>query len=699
MSLTKPEIENALKVVSRAWGRTQSGYAFFPWIDRQQQMRTGIRRAGFHEGPSFLWPDQKDMIVDHLYEHQSHDVYWCPSLFEEERRNLEVAMDEHALWADLDAVDPRTLEEYPPTIAWETSPGRYQALWLAGAQDFLGASWPGNENQRMTYMIEADPSGWDTTQLLRLPGFYNHKPEYGEPQRGHLLWSNGRTYLPGDFKDLPPVAHAITSAVSEALAADIDGVDRHKVIARVRLSLNHKARELLNARSAGGDLSESLWYLTRCLADAGCSIAEIVAVVKETVWNKFKDRHDEIRTLINEASKAIAKRSEEVKEKLEEAQEEERPTPRRLGAILINVKRPKFLVDNVITEGACGFIGGEPKQYKSWVGLDLAFSVATGTDFLGHFRVPEPGPVFYIQEEDPAPTLKTRSAKVWAGKQADKLELVPQGDMPTVMWLPPSVGEFDPDVNAIIQSQFTISDEAWMIYLDEQLSKGMEVAGSPTPYKLLLIDTLMMTAGAVEENKSQEMTTKIFKPLKFMSRKHNIAVIVVHHLNKSDKPRPGQRLLGSVANHAWAEDSIYLSDPLSGTRVRMDLESKSIPAQAYAINNIRTSREWLPQITSWNREEDTAPAVDLGGLDSWPQDISKAPNDGVRNVWLENNRKAHALRDAILRVPTGQTADQLAHLFGIAPASMKQRLRRFETRGEIKKQGARFIWVSTTSSN
>ena len=29
--------------------------------------------------------------------------------------------------------DPREIRDYPPTIAWESSPGRYQALWYRSA--------------------------------------------------------------------------------------------------------------------------------------------------------------------------------------------------------------------------------------------------------------------------------------------------------------------------------------------------------------------------------------------------------------------------------------------------------------------------------------------------------------------------------------------------------------------------------------
>ena len=95
------DLNRALRIISRAWGK-QSGYCFFPHIDREEQIRTGERRAGFHENRAFKWPEEKGLILEHMAEHIGHDLYWCPSLFETPERKAEDAMDEHALWADMD---------------------------------------------------------------------------------------------------------------------------------------------------------------------------------------------------------------------------------------------------------------------------------------------------------------------------------------------------------------------------------------------------------------------------------------------------------------------------------------------------------------------------------------------------------------------------------------------------------------------
>lgn len=593
--------EQQLRVISKAWGR-QSGYCFFPYISGTADDKSE-RIQSYHEGPAFSWPKEKDKILDYMHQHQGDDLYWCPSLFEEKNRRLEHAMDEHALWADLDGVDPTQIEDYPPTIAWETSPGRYQALWLVQG-DIQGASWPGRENQCLTYYVGADVGGWDTTQLLRIPGWRNHKPEYrqqyGEPPEGSLLWSDGRVYLPDEFNDLPDVPGA--AVINEVLEEEINRIDRHDVWARVRLKVSKRVRELHDSREATGDRSDALWEIERELADAGCTIAEIVTVVRATVWNKFQGRADELKRLSTEASKAVAARSETVKKALEE-ESYERPAPQNLFELVKNLPPPKWLVKNILTEGSCGFIAGQPKSFKSWTSFDLALSIATGTPFLGYFDVVNPGPVLYIQEEDAATMVKQRLDKIYPSKIVDKVKVV-NGEL---TWYPPidqsysrgyTQGFENPPIDAYIGNGFVISNPAWQSWLDDTMAKG--------GYRMVLLDPLMMIAGDVEENRAQEMTEKIFKPMKQLARKHNCCMVVVHHMKKGDPrsapQRGGQLMLGSVANHAWGEDSMYLKIGRGGDII-VEQESKHAMVKGFRISHLRNQR-WEPQVIQEDDERE-----------------------------------------------------------------------------------------------
>lgn len=604
--------EEALSIISQAWGR-QRGWVFFPHIDRKEQERTGLRRAGYSENEAFYWPRDKQKIIQHMDAHRNNDLYWCPSIFEYPQRKVENAMDEHALWADLDEADPRQIgSDYSPTTAWETSPGRYQALWILKNGFLQGASWPGRENQRLSYHVGADKSGWDTTQLLRIPGWRNHKTEYrvnGRAPLGKLLWKNRGWYQSDDFSELPEVEGALRAdQISDALEAEVEQIDRHAVISRIKLKLNQRARDILYARDhAGGDRSENLWYLTRCLADAGCTVSEIVAVVRETVWNKFDGRADEIKRLITEATKAIAQRDPELSEVIEE-ERAPKARPSRLAAFLKDVKRPEWLIKGIATKGSVGFIAGAPKSFKSWFALDMALSVSTGGRFLDHFDIVEPGPVLYIQEEDSAVTVKARTRKIWKGKVVDKLRLGPDGR--SVVWEPGSDTEFDPDIDIYCMEGFVVSEGHWQEWLDSTLDQGMEMAdGTRKPYVLVIIDTLMNVAGDVKDTDSQLMTTKIYKPMKILMRKHGCALRFVHHMGKGgadDQRRGGQKMLGGTANHAWSEDSLYLTRHRDG--VRMEFESKSAPEKTYQIGNL-DNFEWRPLFSPEAKEAATVPTA------------------------------------------------------------------------------------------
>lgn len=661
--------EQQLRIISKAWGR-QKGYCFFPHISGEANDKAE-RIQSYSEGPAFLWPSEKDRILEHMRAHTDDDLYWCPNLFEGKSRRLELAMDEHALWADLDGVDPKTIEDYPPSIAWETSPGRYQALWLVQG-DIQGASWPGRENQSLTYYVGADTGGWDTTQLLRIPGWANHKPEYrqryGHAPQGSVLWTDGRVYLPDEFGDLPEVQGS--AILTEVLDEEIHRIDRHDVWGRVRLKVSKRVRELVGAREASGDRSDALWEIERELADAGCTIAEIVAIAQATVWNKFSGRSDELKRLSTEASKAIANRPDSVKKTIQE-ETEGRPDPTNLFELVRNLPAPKWLVKGVLTEGACGFIAGQPKSFKTWSSFDLALSVATGTPFLGHFDVVNPGPVLYIQEEDPANMVKLRLDKIYPAKMQDRVSLV-DGEL---VWIPSEQSKGFPPIDAYIGNGFTVSDPAWQSWLDETMTRGQ--------YKMVLMDPLMMIAGEVDENRAQEMTEKVFKPIKQLARKHHCSMVIVHHMKKGDPrggpQRGGQLLLGSVANHAWGEDSMYMRLGRGGD-VIVEQESKFALTTGFRIAHLR-NKKWEPQVYV-NAEEEQEP-------------------DGVDGQVRRSASKAKPEAKVITALKTlgsGQregfhTTVEIAAQAGMARNGAFKQLRRELEKKTIKQQGGTWCLV------
>src|ERR1700686_1297378 len=80
----------------------------------------------------------------------------------------------------------------------------------------------------------------------------------------------------------------------------------------------------------------------------------------------------------------------------------------RVGEIPSADDAPRWLVEGLWGANSVGVIGGAPKCAKTWLGLDMALSVATGTACLGKYAVPEPGPVLVYLAEDALPVVRER---------------------------------------------------------------------------------------------------------------------------------------------------------------------------------------------------------------------------------------------------------------------------------------------------
>lgn len=627
-------VKKQISILRRIWGGDNRGYVFMPWIPGH--LKTKAERIKNWNEVAFAWPQDKDKIIAHLEAHEHDDLFFCPNLFDQPHRNREViSLNQHALYADLDEVDPREVPaDYRPTIAWQTSEGRYQAVWLMGTYE-TGLTDEGAENHRLTMHLGADKTGWDTTQLLRVPGRKNHKPGKNG-QQGVLLWENGPWYASAeDFEDLPTidVAEDMDEAgVGEALLEDID---RKEVWRRVRMKVSTRCRDYMGIRdldtardaaeSLGEGMSGLLWYVERELADAGCSVAEIIALVRPMPWNKFAGRRDELTRLKADAQKAIRDgRAKEPSAALEEPLELSQDVSVSLDDFMSQSRpRPSWLIDRIWGAGTVGFIAGAPKSYKSWVALDMALSVATGSPFLGTFTTRQ-GKVLYIQEEDSDIQVLDRIGKVFWGKPR---EIHPHGHMDVevngegrkcVVWKPPQGERL---MRLVVRKGLDLTSTEWQGYLAEQCEEH--------EYDLVIIDTLGTTSGDTDTDKSREVN-KALKPLKVLAETYGCAIAVVHHFSKAGSGkdghsmRGGHKMLGSVALHAWVETGLYVSEKTEVRdrvyRVEIDRESKSAQDLRFALE--------VPLMGKGAMTQDES--GELVGIAGWTPviDFSKRTSDG-----------------------------------------------------------------------
>ncbi|MDU8945940.1 DNA-primase RepB domain-containing protein [Ovoidimarina sediminis] len=130
---------------------------------------------------SFELPVFDQELRDFFEEHprEKYDIYFCANAFATTRRLKSTALPTRFACVD---VDEAPLHEFrpEPTLAWRTSPGRTQGIWVF--KDSLPVRHAEQIARNLAYNYGADRGGWSVTKYLRLPYTYNHKPAYDRPE-------------------------------------------------------------------------------------------------------------------------------------------------------------------------------------------------------------------------------------------------------------------------------------------------------------------------------------------------------------------------------------------------------------------------------------------------------------------------------------------------------------------------------------
>lgn len=266
------------------------------------------------------WSDQSfvvsprviEEIKDWLKSHppEEYDIYFCPLPFNETtKRKKDKVRSSKLLWSDLDDVTLEQIQQLEPTLLWESSPGSFQGLWLINDAE-LSPAGAEELNKKLTYFIGGDVSGWDLTQVLRVPGTINHKykdlPRVSE-------FKQGRTYTKAEVDEKLKYMVVMDKLITIEGGVDLTGWEKlngNKVYKKYENILNLTLRGLIKISSGMAEISDrstSLWKLYTSLVELGLSPKEIIALVKISRVNKWEGRKDENTTLKREITKAFEK--------------------------------------------------------------------------------------------------------------------------------------------------------------------------------------------------------------------------------------------------------------------------------------------------------------------------------------------------------------------------------------------------------
>jgi hypothetical protein len=212
---------------------------------------------------------------------------------------------------------------------------------------------------------------------------------------------------------------------------------------------------------------------------------------------------------------------------------------------------PDWMVDQLFTVGSNGWVAAEPKVGKSWVVLELAYALSTGSPFLGRFAIKQPRRVLYIQEEDTETRVKRRLVRLIAG---DATRSAPS----------------DEYFRYVIRLGFKLDSLPWLEALRQDI-----MAHKP---EVVIMDVFNRLHGA-DENNQKEMTELLNRLIR-LNTDYGCSFLLVHHNKKAQAGldvRANQMIRGSGVLAGWAECSLYLRRAKEQHTIIVTPESKDAP--------------------------------------------------------------------------------------------------------------------------
>jgi len=438
-----------------------------------------------------------DQVGNFIRENLDKDVYFCPHGFTQKKRQKPFAVAPRLLYADLDESDPEDLD-LTPTIALESSPGRYVGFWFTDE--------PTEEalNRRLAYSIGADISGWDWTQVLRVPNTKNFK--YNNQPRVRILWNDGPEYKTEELERRIPLMKTVMGEELGGKSAETFKRYEKKLPRWVR-------RELLHGKPVAGQRSEVIWKLQNELLEAGLSREEAFDLIWVCPWNKFRDRRDGPEQLWRELDKALENHLSGGYTAKEEDHDPLSFNPLSRSLADVEMRNIDWVVPGMFARGEVTIIEGDPGLGKSYMTQIIAGRICDGQSIPTEEKYePVQGRVAYFDTENTADTVT-------------KLRMIENG----VEHLENYWQE---------ESPFSIDDE-------EKWDRVIDALDQLRP-TLAVFDTINIYIGGADTYRSSE-TQQALSHFKELASRFNMPVVLLRHLTKNTSNKALYRGQGSIA--------------------------------------------------------------------------------------------------------------------------------------------------------
>lgn len=299
----------------------------------------------------------------------------------------------------------------------------------------------------------------------------------------------------------------------------------------------------------------------------------------------------------------------------------------------------QWLIKDLWARTGVGILGGAPKCCKSWLGLDMAVSVASGSACLGALEVHDEGPALVYMAEDSLDVVKSRLTGICEHRGID-LRRIP--------------------LHVITAPTLRLDVER-----DQKLLAATVSAIKP---RFLLLDPFVRLH-RIDENNAGSVAA-ILGYLRGLQREHAMAIMLTHHARKNGSAgvQTGQGLRGSGDLHAWGDSNLYIRR--SEKLLTLTIEHRAAPE---------------PEALTLELVGDENPHLELAGAGARrPEKSRQAPNGntgGLSDQILAALAQG-PLSSRALRMEVGGRYDPL-----------RTTLSDLRSRGRVRRDGERWVRV------
>lgn len=328
------------------------------------------------------------------------------------------------------------------------------------------------------------------------------------------------------------------------------------------------------------------------------------------------------------------------------------------------------LIDGWLAEETIGFIQAPPGSYKTWINDAIHNSLATGNDFLGHYKVNRTGPSIKINLEDHPRQFFGRRALI-AGSTpkfgpyalANQKDWSAYGEHQFTQMQYPAI---DNDLDLYIPEEF-----AFFNFTDPEAVRHFEVE-CLQKIKPIYVSFDPFYAFVPADDNFQKAPFYL-QILRRWREEYHCSFMFIHHMRKNQMgDRLRDNILGSQLLNAFQETSIsatpYGTSQKSIIVERVVKDSEPLPTLRMDFD-----------ITKWTfgvsiNEHDT------NVLD---QTLREAFGE-IPKTELERLNKRAALIKAVLRDHDVKTWQQLANLTGVSLSALCKNKGNFKEQLDIK---------------